>query len=293
MRKRFFQAITFYLLLPWLYLVSILPFFWLYRLSDVLFLLVYYVFQYRSKVVWTNLHRAFPDKSKAALEKLRQSFYQYLCDLLLEHIKSLTISPQQALHRCSLKNPELLQKLYEQGRHIILVTGHYGNWEWAGNAVALQTSYHLYALYKPLSHPYFDTLVRRIRTRFGRKLIGQRQALRIMLQYGTSPKATAILADQAPPPEHAYVTTFLNQPTYVFSGVEKLAKKLNHAVVYMSTHRIKRGYYTVQAKLLFEQPTGVPAHAITITHTHQLEAAIRNQPATWLWSHKRWQHTVA
>ena len=279
-------------MLPWLYLASILPFFWLYRLSDIYFFLVYYVFQYRRNIVWENLCNAFPDKGEAALKKLSKSFYQYLCDLLLEYIKSLTITPAQIVRRCRLQNPAVLQRLYEQGRHIILVTGHYGNWEWAGNAVALQTGYQLYALYKPLSHPYFDALIYRIRTRFGRKLILQSQALRTMLQYSTAPKATAVLADQAPSPEHGYVTTFLNQPTYVFKGVEKLAQKLNHAVVYISTQRIKRGYYTVQAELLFDNPTVVPAHKITVAHTQKLEADIRNQSATWLWSHRRWKHKV-
>lgn len=290
--RRFFQALTFYLMLPWLYLASILPFSWLYRLSDICFFLAYYVLQYRRSVVWENLYNAFPNQGEAALKKLSKSFYQYLCDLLLEHIKGLTITPAQVVRRCRLQNPAVLQRLYEQGRHIILVTGHYGNWEWAGNAVALQTSYQLYALYKPLSHPYFDGLMRRIRTRFGRKLIHQSQALRTMLQYSTAPKATAILADQAPPPEHAYVMPFMNQPTYVFKGVEKLAQKFNHAVVYISTQRIKRGYYTVRAELLFDDPTVVPTHTITIAHTQQLEAAIRNQPATWLWSHRRWKHKV-
>lgn len=288
--KRGFQLITFVLFLPWIYLVSILPFFLLYRISDALFILVYYVFRYRRKVVWMNLRYAFPDKSKASLRKLCRSFYQYLCDLLLEHIRGLHMTPRQLLARCKFQNPELLQKLYKQGRHVILVTGHYGNWEWAGNVVALQTSYQLCAVYKHLSHPYFDTFMYRVRTRFDRKLIHQNQVLRAMLHYDDTPKATAILADQAPPSKHAYLTTFLGQPTHVFLGVEKLAQRFNHAVVYMSAHRIKRGYYTLQANLLFAEPTRVLPYTITKAHIQQLEASIHKQPTTWLWSHQRWKH---
>ncbi len=288
--KRFVQALSFYCLLPWLYLIALLPFAWLYKLSDRCFFLVYHLFKYRRKVVWQNLTHIFPDKTPAELQELSQSFYHYLCDLLLEHIKSLMMTPMQATKHCKLENPELLQHLYDQGRHIILVTGHYGNWEWAGHAVALQTNYQLYALYKPLSNPYFDAFLRRIRTRFHRKVIRQDQALRVMSHYGSTPTATAILADQAPITSQAYLTSFLGQPTYVGKGLEKLAKKLNYAVVYISTPRIQRGYYQVKASLLFDDPANTPDNLITQGYTQELEMDIYQQPATWLWSHRRWKN---
>lgn len=291
--KRLIQALIFYLLLPWLYVIAWLPFAWIYKLSDICCFFAYHVCRYRRKVVWSNLWQAFPDQEAAAIQKMSKAFYQYLCDLLLEHIKNLYITPAQVAQRCQIANPAVLQQLYAQGRHILLVTGHYGNWEWAGNAVALQTNYALHALYQPLSNPYFDALLLRMRSRFGRKLIHHHKALKALLQYDTIPKATAILADQAPIPEHAAVTRFLGQPTYVFKGIEKLAKKLNHAVVYISTQRIKRGYYTMHATLLFENPADVPANMITTAHTQSLEADIHRQPATWLWSHKRWKNRVS
>lgn len=292
MIKRFTQALIFYLLLPWLYLIALLPFAWLYRLSDLCFFLVYYVFNYRRRVVWDNLCYVFPHKSPTELKKVNKAFYQYLCDLLLEHLKVLTISPTEAIQRCRLQNPEILQQLYEQGRHVILATGHYGNWEWAGNAMALQTSYQLNALYKPLSSPYFDTFLQRLRTRFNRKVIRQDQAFRVMSNYGTPPTTTAILADQAPLPNHAYITAFLGQPTYVGKGLEKLAKKLDHAVVYISTQRLRRGYYTLQATLISEYPANTPDTWITEAYIQHLEADIYQQPATWLWSHRRWKNKV-
>jgi len=270
--KRCVQAISFYLLLPWLYVIALLPFTWLYKLADVCFFLAYKVFKYRRKVVWSNLCLVFPDQEAAVLQKLSKDFYQYFCDLVLEHVKTWTITPKQVAERCKLANPSVLQKLYDQSKHIILVTGHYGNWEWAGNAVALQTDYALYALYQPLSNPYFDTLLKRIRTRFHRKIIPQQRALQTMGHYDAAPKATAILADQAPPPKNAYITSFLGQPTHVFKGVEKLAQRLNHAVVYISTQRIRRGHYMVHATLLCDDPASVSPHAITNAYIQQLEA---------------------
>ena len=113
-----------------------------------------------------------------------------------------------------------------------------------------------------------------------------------MRQYDAVPKATAVLADLAPPPGHAYVISFLKQNTYVFKGVGKLAQMLNQPVVYINSQRIGRGYYTLRAEILFEEPTLVTDSTITRAHTQQLEAAIRNEPATWLWSHRRWKHNA-
>jgi KDO2-lipid IV(A) lauroyltransferase len=171
----------------------------------------------------------------------------------------------------------------------MLVTGHQGNWEWAANALALQTNYQMGVIYKPLSNPYFDQLVKKIRQRFGKFTIHEKQVLRTMLQYDATPKATAFVADQAPHPRHAHVVTFLNQPTYVTTSIEKLATKLNQAVVYVHIRKIRRGYYTIELELLVDAPTAMPAHRITELYIQKLEAAILQQPETWLWSHNRWK----
>jgi KDO2-lipid IV(A) lauroyltransferase len=290
--KRLKQTITFCLLFPWLFLIAAMPYWVIYIISDLAFYLIYYVIQYRRKIVWKNLTHAFPEKNEAELRKLEKNFYKHLCDLLVEHIKSLTISRTQIAQRCVLENPEVLENLYQTGRHILLVTGHLGNWEWAANAVTLQTNYRLCALYKPLSNPYFDSLVRFIRKRFNKQIIPEGQALRKMLNYGSIPMATAILADQAPLPQHAYIMQFLNQPTYVTQGVEKLAKKLNQPVVYIHIKKERRGHYKVEAELLVDHPRETSLHLITQTYIHKLERDIHLQPAIWLWSHNRWKNKI-
>jgi Kdo2-lipid IVA lauroyltransferase/acyltransferase len=290
--KRFIQAITFYALLPWLYLIATLPFRLIYCISDLSFYVVYYVFQYRRKVVRKNLTHAFPEQPPHALRALEKDFYKYLCDLLLEYIKSLTITPSQIARRCAIQSTSLLDSLYVQGRHIMFVVGHQGNWEWAANAVALQKSYQLGVVYKPLSNPYFDQLIKKIRQRFGKFTIPKKQVLRTMLQYDTVPKATAFLADQAPDSHHAYVMEFLNQSTSVTAGVEKLAIKLNQAVVYGHVRKIKRGYYTIELELLVDDPSSLPSGMITNLYIQKLEADIRQQPETWLWSHNRWKDSL-
>lgn len=288
--KRFVQAILFYALLPWLYLIAILPGGLIYGVSNLLYYLVYP--WYRRSVVRKNLTGAFPNKSERELKALERSFYNHFCDLLVEYIKSLTVTPAQVARRCTVQNVTLLERLHSQGRHIMLVAGHQGNWEWAASAIALQTSYHVGVIYKPLSNPYFDQLVKQIRQRFGKFIIHEKQILRTMLQYDAIPKATAFLADQAPTPQHVYVMQFLNQPTYVTASVEKLATKLNQAIVYVHIRKATRGYYTLELELLVDDPEVMATQAITHRYIQLLEADIRQQPATWLWSHNRWKDLV-
>lgn len=239
-----------------------------------------------------NLQYVFPDKDPKQLMQLSRSFYQHLCDLLVEHIKILTIKPAEARQRCQLENPEVLQQLYQQEKHVILVSGHHGNWEWAANTIALQTPYQLYAIYQPLTNPYFDSFLQKLRTRFHRKVIRQEQVWRIMHQYGQKPTATALLADQAPLSVQAYVMPFLGNPTYVTQGFEKLAKKVNHAVVYISNQRLRRGHYSLHASLLSEHPATEIPTLLTQLYIQRLEADIKKQPFTWLWSHRRWKNSV-
>ena len=285
------QAVSYYIALPFLYLISLLPFWFLYRVSDLFFVIIYYVLGYRKKVVMDNLRNSFPDKSEKELKKIAFDFYRYLCDLFLETFKTLTISKKQMLAHCKMNEntQKLFDYYYEQKRSIILVMGHFGNWEWAGNVVD-SNKHQLYVIYHQLSNKYFNQLVIKMRTRFGTKLIEMKSTLRDMVTNRKDITATAFIADQTPFPESAYWTTFLNQDTPVFTGTEKIASKLNYPVVYVSVKRIKRGYYEIFGELLFENPKETKEGEISEAHTRRLEKDIIAQPEIWLWSHRRWKH---
>lgn len=283
----------YYLALPWIYLVSLLPFPLLYLLSDAVYLLLYYVVGYRKKVVMQNLRNAFPGKSETEIRQTGKAFYRYLCDLFLETFKTLTISRQSMVKHCSF-HPDtvaLFSALAAEGKSAILVMGHKGNWEWAGNTFSILCAQQLYVIYHPLANPHFNQLIYKMRTRFGTKLIAMQDTFRDMVAYRNEVNATAFIADQTPQPQNAHWMTFLHQDTPVFKGTEKIAQKMNCPVVYVTVQRQKRGYYTVMARLLFPTPKATQDGEITTAHTQQLEKDIIAQPATWLWSHRRWKHT--
>ncbi len=285
-------VVLYYLSLPIIYLVSLLPFPILYLLSDTVYLLLYHVAGYRRKVVEENLRNAFPEKSEQEIRKISSRFFRYLCDLFLETFKTLTISKKSMVKHCSF-HPDtiaLFSKLSQEGKSAILVMGHQGNWEWAGNTFSILCPQQLYVIYHPLANPHFNNLIYKMRTRFGTKLIAMQDTFRDMLSNRKEINATAFIADQTPNPNNAHWMTFLQQDTPVFKGTEKIAQKLNQPVVFVSVQRVKRGYYTVMAEVLFMQPANTQDGEITEAHTRRLEEDIIAQPATWLWSHRRWKH---
>lgn len=257
-----------------------------------MFVGLYYVLSYRKKVVMGNLRASFPDKSEAELQQIGKDFYRYLCDMFLETFKTLTISREEMVKRCSF-TPDtlaLFDKLAEDGKSAVLVMGHKGNWEWAGNTFSILCKQPLYVIYHPLANPHFNGLMYRMRTRFGTRLIAMQDTFREMVKNRQEVNATAFIADQSPQPATAQWVPFLHQDTPVSKGTEKIAQKMNSPVVYVSVNRVKRGYYTVTATMLVEQPAAAAEGDITVLHTRKLETDILAEPATWLWSHRRWKH---
>jgi KDO2-lipid IV(A) lauroyltransferase len=239
-----------------------------------------------------NLHKSFPEKSEEEIKGIAKRYYKYLCDLFLETFKTLTVSKETMLKHCYF-NPQakaVFDKLAAENKSIVLVMGHLGNWEWAGNTFSLVNKHQLYVIYHPISNKYFDWLMYKMRTRFGTKLIAMKDTFREMLENREELNATAFIADQTPAPQNAYWTTFLNQDTPVFKGTEMISRKVNYTVVYATVKRVKRGYYEMFAEVLCDNPKGTSDGEISELHTRKLEKDIREQPEVWLWSHRRWKH---
>lgn len=283
------QAFLFYLTYPFIYLIASLPFRALYAVSDF-FYHILKLTGYRKQVVLKNLRNSFPEKSVEEINQTCESFYRYLCDLVLETLKTLKMTEKQAKERCVFHKPEWLDKLCKENKSILVVMGHYGNWEWAGPSFTLNTGFQLVVIYRPLSNPYFEKMMSGMRTKFGTRITPVNNTLRDMVANRGKLTATAFIADQTATPENAYWTTFLNQDTAVFTGPEKLATKFNYPVVYMNVKRVRRGHYEITPELLFSEPKNTKEGEISEAFTKRLEKEIVVDPSTWLWSHKRWKH---
>jgi len=280
--------------LPLLYFISILPFWVMFRISDLFYVLVYYGIGYRKKVVIENLQRSFPEKSKEEILLIARQFYRHFCDTIFETIKVLTISEKRFKKHCYFTEEatRIFHHYENEKRSLVCVLGHCGNWEWTLISHEVYFNVLLTGIYHPLSSSSADKLIYRIRTRFGGKLVPMKNTIRELVDQKKKGIVSNIglISDQTPPPENAYWTTFLNQDTPVFYGTEKIAKKFNLPVVFVSMKKLKRGFYEIGAELLAENTASLPDGAITELHTQTLEKKIREQPYTWLWTHRRWKH---
>lgn len=272
------------------YLFSLLPFWFLYLVADLLYVIIYYVIKYRRAVVADNLRNSFPDKSGAELKKIEKQYFHYMADLLVETFKMISISEKELRARMHMTNPDIVDHYFAENRSIIAAAGHYGNWEMSALAFGMLTQNKTIIVYKPLTNPTFDAFLNKQRARFGSMLVTMKQTLRTMIALKDELTVSVLASDQTPVRhEITYFTTFLNQPTAVFLGIEKIAKMTNAVVVFYRIERVKRGYYTYTLVPLVENPKETAQYEITNTHVAYLDKQIKETPQYWLWSHRRWK----
>ncbi len=282
----------FYIAYAIIWLISLLPLRALYLLSDVAFLLVYHIIGYRKGVVKDNLRHAFPEKSAAEINDLSKRFFKHFCDFLIESAKTIHLSTTEIDRRFRYVNAELFQKYYEEGKSVVLVLGHYANWEWVANCTSV-IKHKPFAIYKPLRNEKFDELIRSIRTKWQMGTVPMNDVFRVVLQKEKEKTKiiTSFLVDQTPPRNYPFWLRFMNRETPFYNGPAKIARKFDHSIVYMEIRKIRRGYYETEFFTLFDEPGKFSENEIMYRIVEVLENTIRQQPEYWLWSHRRWKHT--
>lgn len=279
------------------YAISLLPFWLLYLISDGFFLLIYYIVRYRRKVVWKNLSSSFPEKDEAELRQISRQFYHWLCDYFVETVKLLSISNEKLLRRIEFRGVEQLEQCFDNGQDCAAILGHYCNWEWlsaTGLAFKRYPEAVMGLIYHPLYNDAFDQLFIDIRKAHGGDCIPKQDILRhlITLKRENRRSLFGYISDQAPRWMNIHLwLRFLNHDTPVFSGGERIMRKMNDAVFYVDMERPRRGYYICTFKLLTDHPDTLPEHGITVRFFQLLESSIRRQPAFYLWTHNRWKRT--
>ncbi|MFD2245919.1 lysophospholipid acyltransferase family protein [Pontibacter ruber] len=280
----------------WLLLkgLSLLPLRVLYVLSEFLFLIIYYGIGYRKKVTMQNLRNSFPEKNEQEIHQIAKDFYHQLTDVIVEILKLVTISREELKRRLVFANQEVLDDFVQQGKPVITMGSHSGNWEWILSAGAVQFDFPAEGVYKPLNNAFFEEFMLYLRSRMGARLIKMKDTLRDFAANRNKPRVVAMLSDQTPlRSEITFWTTFLNQDTPFYVGAEKLARKFNYPVLFLDVYRVKRGYYRLAFEVISDGsplPDTGTEYPITVAFAQKLEAAIRRAPADYLWTHKRWKH---
>ncbi len=278
------------LLVP-LWLIAHLPLFVQYGIARFFYFIVFYLVGYRKKVVESNLRNSFPEKTDQEIKAIIKGFYKHLVDIFIETLYLLSMSGEEVKKRYKIVNPEIINDLYAKNKDVIVVLGHYGNWEW-GCSGELQLPYSTIGVYKPLSNKMFDRFMRHIRTVYGTRLIPMKDTLRTIVgaRKNNDRFLLYLIGDQRPQKsEIQHWLTFLNQETPVITGPEKLAKKFGAAVLFMDIVQKKRGYYELVFRTITEEPAETKVNEITDKYFQLIEEQIKRQPELYLWSHKRWK----
>ncbi len=286
------QFLVYIIVYPFLWLISILPFKLLYLFSDGIFILLYHIIGYRKKVVYENLKLVFPDKPEKELKRISKAFYHHFCDMMLESIKSLTISEAEMKKRFTFTNIEEIKQHENNNRSIVLMCAHYGNFEWI---FILQKYINSkgYAVYKQLANKYFDALIKRIRAKYNSYLITTKDTIPTLIKAKRDGELTinGFAADQSPKLNKAFHwNTFMGINVPIHTGAEMLAKKLDMAVVFFAVKKIKRGHYQTTFQTITTTPKDYKNYEITDIYLKLVEQQITEAPEYYLWTHKRWKH---
>jgi Kdo2-lipid IVA lauroyltransferase/acyltransferase len=270
--------------------LSRLPFWVLYGFSSLIGFLAHRVFPYRPQIVRDNLARAFPHFTEAQLRATMHDYYYGFADMLPEIVKSVTISPAELRRRVHIVNLSLAQQLLARGESVMLVAAHQCNWEWMLLALSLELGYPLDAAYKPFRDDFAETQMKKVRGRFGSRLVPAKQLLADIIKRRGVVRCIAMVADQEPTTsEFKHWTRFLNRDTAFFMGPEEIARATHFPVFFMGFRRLKRGHYEMELTALCAAGEALPPGVLTERYARLVEAQIHAAPADWPWSHKRWK----
>lgn len=280
----------YYILYPIFYLLSLLPWRILYFLADILYGLVYYVIRYRKKVVFQHLLQSFPEKTAAQRERIAKEFYHNFIDSFIEIIKLISISGNELEKRFAC-DPSLPEQVFNDGQNIQIHTAHFFNWEFINLRMAQLNRFPFIVVYMTLANKAMDRIIYNMRRRFGTILMSTTGYRTHFHKYARARYVIALAADQNPvDPNRAIWVPFMNRTTAFLAGPEKGAQRYNAAVIFGNFYKVKRGYYRINFSLITRTPRETKPGEITSIFAALVEKSIRERPANYLWSHRRWKH---
>jgi KDO2-lipid IV(A) lauroyltransferase len=279
----------YYLIYGLLYLFSLLPLRFLYWISDFLFFIVYYIVQYRKKIVLDNLEIAFPEKSITEKKIIAKQFYKNFVDTFVETIKMISIS-DKAFHKMVEMDLSKVIALANEGKSIQFHAGHQFNWELANWKIAEKMPIPFVGVYMRISNRHFDKIFYDLRAKKGTVLVEVKEFRSKMHQFLNTQYSIGLAADQNPADaKKGFWLNFFNKPVPFVTGPDKAAIKNKTAVVFVRLIKIKRGKYKFETEIITEQASCLKEGELTCLYRDMLEDTIRKYPSNYLWSHRRWK----
>ncbi|MGB5287516.1 MAG: lysophospholipid acyltransferase family protein [Ignavibacteriaceae bacterium] len=263
------------------------------KFSLLLAYFFYYIFPIRKNVVLKNLQIAYPENNISVVKKSALRIYKSFAITLVEILYLPYMSRQKIIDAVECINPELIIEKYKEGKGIILLSSHFGNWEFIAISVAMQIGIPFSVIVKPLRNPYVFEWMNKARTKFGNEIVPLGISIRKTYQTLKEKKIVAMVADQRGPREGVRVN-FFGRVVSVYTGPAALALKTGSPIIFGVPVRQKN--YKYRTVLVEISKTDLPENdedkikEISQRHTAYLEKIIRENPEQWLWMHDRWKY---
>lgn len=262
----------------------------LYNLSDILYVIMRYLWRYRRSTVHSNLRNAFPDLTAAELKDLEKRFYHNFCDMFMETMKARTISREELIERVEFTNIDVLETEAAQNQSVILLVAHQFNWEWLLQALSIRAPHAIQAIYKPPHLESFDRFLYATRTRFGAELIPQKRAVAEIRRQRGRLTGISMLADQSESGARGdYWTEFMNQATAFSRNIQRVALLTQYPVYFGQIQKTGRGHYSVTGMQLARPPYERGSTQVLDAYVGAVEEQIRAWPDSWLWTNRKWK----
>ena len=254
---------------------------------------VYRYIPIRKEVVLKNLKIAFPELSSNELERLGRKCYISAAVIFSEILSIPSLKQDQLIDLVKLPNLETIKKLHAGKKGLILLTGHFGNWEAAFVSVGLQVGFPIVGVTKNQSNDYVTRDLDRMRTKYGNKVVTLGVSIREVYKALREGKIVSMVGDQRGPSDGPRVLLF-NRPSAVYTGPAALSLKSGAPLMFGTMMRTQDNRYEFRLEEVSKEglPEDEQAAIIEFTqrHTTLLEEAIKIQPESWFWMHNRWKY---
>ncbi len=264
------------------------------RVGSFLGAAAFRIIRYRRKITLENLTFAFPALNSREIHRIAAGAYRNYGVALVEMLWAGGASEEELRRTVNLVHPETMRRALDQGKGVILLSGHFGSWELIMSGLRLNLGVPLQTIVQRQRNARIDRLVDADRRRFGNATIPMGPSVREILKALRENQAVALLGDQSGPKESVFVE-FFGRPAATHRGPAAFHLKTGAPIVMVFLIRNASGTYDAVFEDLEQNDikgtTEEKVIELTRRHTAVLERQIRRNPDHWLWMHKRWKHT--
>jgi KDO2-lipid IV(A) lauroyltransferase len=246
----------------------------------------------RRRVVETQIAAAFPDWDATRVRSVARASYENLGRTTIEAALLPTLSNAGIV---SLFDGEgdwpVVARAHAEGRGVIVVTGHMGNWELAGAYIAAR-GVTIEGVTRRMTNPMFDRYLTTTRERAGLGVIADSDAVRRIPRALRAGHVVAMVADQGTKGMASTFVPFFGRPAKTPRGPAVFALRLGVPVVIGTAVRLPSGKYRALVEPIEVEETGDREHdvdTVVARYTAVLERWVRAYPEQYLWHHRRWR----